>query len=112
MNTILATWSEIDPDNWSACDVECGGGTQTQARTCNDKVNGVNDCDGDDVLTKPCNTEECPDPCIPTIRQGATVVKVQNPFFANSEIWTNMESTYSGLDVNVPTTFTIQDCKK
>ena len=48
-----AQWSD-----WSPCSVACGGGTQTQTRTCSDPApaNGGQQCEGEDVKTRECNT--------------------------------------------------------
>ena len=42
----------------------CGGGTQTQTRTCSDPApaNGGQECEGEDVKTRECKTSSCSKP--------------------------------------------------
>ncbi|XP_053392462.1 cartilage intermediate layer protein 1-like [Mercenaria mercenaria] len=52
-------WTTWTP--WSSCDVSCGGGTQTRARTCA-IVDPTNlDCVGKPSQNKTCSIWECPD---------------------------------------------------
>ncbi|KAL5270907.1 hypothetical protein ACHWQZ_G001540 [Mnemiopsis leidyi] len=50
------TWSA-----WSECSKECGGGTKTRSRECNNPTpaHGGNDCQGDSTKTQSCNTQNC-----------------------------------------------------
>ena len=44
---------------WSTCTLACGGGTQTLHRQCIPPLNGGRPCLGEDIQTKPCNTDPC-----------------------------------------------------
>ena len=47
---------------WSACSKQCGGGSQTRGRTCNNPAPafGGKNCEGTAVESKQCNTHSCP----------------------------------------------------
>jgi hypothetical protein len=45
---------------WTQCSLKCGGGTSTLQRMCVPPKNGGKNCDGQSVLTRPCNTQPCP----------------------------------------------------
>ena len=47
--------------NWSQCSLKCGGGISTLHRKCIPPKNGGKPCEGEPILTKPCNTDPCPD---------------------------------------------------
>lgn len=47
--------------DWTQCSLKCGGGTSTLQRMCVPPKNGGKDCVGNRILTKPCNTQPCPD---------------------------------------------------
>ena len=67
MQNIFCTAALVDGD-WTAwvdqgtCSASCGGGTQTQARTCtNPEPSGSGqDCVGDLTRDVDCNTDVCP----------------------------------------------------
>ena len=46
---------------WSECSAECGGGTQTKSKQCNNPApaNGGADCQGESTKTRECNTQAC-----------------------------------------------------
>jgi hypothetical protein len=46
--------------DWSQCDRACGGGKSTQHRVCMPPKNGGRPCNGEPILTKPCNEHPCP----------------------------------------------------
>ena len=48
--------------DWSECSAECGGGTQTRSRRCNNPApkNGGADCEGKSEEMRACNTNPCP----------------------------------------------------
>merc|ERR1712151_164595 len=50
----------ITIQNWSQCNLKCGGGTSTLQRMCVPPKNGGKDCMGDAIITKACNTQPCP----------------------------------------------------
>ena len=50
----------ITIQNWSQCNLKCGGGTSTLQRMCVPPKNGGKDCVGDAIVTKACNTQPCP----------------------------------------------------
>ncbi|XP_053377847.1 SCO-spondin-like isoform X2 [Mercenaria mercenaria] len=54
-----AVWT--DWSKWTDCSAACGGGNQTRDRQCKwpSNVHG-NDCSGDSMETKACNTDLCP----------------------------------------------------
>ena len=58
--TVDGGWSEFG--DWSECSAECGGGTQTRTKLCNNPApaHGGADCEGEDYETQECNTQECP----------------------------------------------------
>ena len=49
-------------DSWSACTVSCGGGVRSRNRSCTEPPpqNGGDDCVGDSIQSKICNTFMCP----------------------------------------------------
>lgn len=51
----------ITIQNWSQCNLKCGGGTSTLQRMCVPPKNGGKDCEGEAIITKSCNTQPCPD---------------------------------------------------
>uniref|UniRef100_H2Y3E3 Hemicentin-1 n=1 Tax=Ciona intestinalis TaxID=7719 RepID=H2Y3E3_CIOIN len=53
-------WTNWAP--WSACDVTCGGGSQTRSRICTNGLPGMLGCDGPDSEDKYCNGQSdlCP----------------------------------------------------
>lgn len=46
--------------DWSQCNMKCGGGTSTLQRVCVPPKNGGAPCQGDLVINRSCNTEPCP----------------------------------------------------
>jgi hypothetical protein len=61
MNTdTQATWMTLQ--DWSQCDLACGGGKSTLHRMCVPaKGSTLQNCEGPSVLTRECNTQPCPD---------------------------------------------------
>ena len=55
-------WSDFG--DWSECSNDCGKGTQTKTKLCNNPApaNGGADCEGEDSETQEC-TQECPGYC-------------------------------------------------
>ena len=53
-------WSEYG--EWSECTGDCGGGTQTQTRTCTkpEPQHGGDECVGEEDNTQSCNEQPCP----------------------------------------------------
>lgn len=53
-----------DWSQWSPCSLTCGGGNQTQRRSCNNPApaNGGNNCSATDTETETqtCNSQPCP----------------------------------------------------
>ena len=47
--------------DWSTCTLACGGGTQTLHRLCVPPKLGGLPCEGEEVLVRNCNTQQCPD---------------------------------------------------
>lgn len=70
--------------SWSACSASCGGGTQTQTRTCTNPPpsGGGASCSGPSTNTQPCNTQACTAaPTVTTTINGsssATVTTTQS----------------------------------
>ena len=58
-STVDGGWSE---PKWSQCSANCGGGTQTRTRTCDNPVPafGGAKCQGQRAETQNCNTHDCP----------------------------------------------------
>ena len=53
----FSSWS-----SWGACSNQCGDGTQTRSRTCNNPTpaHGGNDCQGNPQESRTCKLKECP----------------------------------------------------
>jgi len=46
--------------SWGGCSASCGGGTQTQSRSCNGTAEyGGDSCSGSSINTQSCNTHSC-----------------------------------------------------
>ncbi len=54
--TEVSRW--VNLQDWSTCTLACGGGTQTLHRYCL-KVPEGKDCEGEPILTQPCNCQPC-----------------------------------------------------
>jgi len=54
-------WSDFSA--WSGCSAECGGGTQSRSRECDNPApaNGGAECEGDAEESQECNTDPCPE---------------------------------------------------
>jgi hypothetical protein len=50
----------INIQNWSQCNLKCGGGTSTLQRMCVPPKQGGKDCEGEAIVTKSCNKQPCP----------------------------------------------------
>jgi len=50
----------ITLQEWSQCNLKCGGGTSTFHRMCVPPKNGGKPCQGEPILHKPCNSQPCP----------------------------------------------------
>lgn len=46
--------------DWSQCNLKCGGGTSTLQRMCVPPKTGGAPCQGEPIITRPCNTQPCP----------------------------------------------------
>lgn len=46
--------------DWSQCSQACGGGKQFLQRMCVPPQNGGNNCEGEPLLVKDCNSQPCP----------------------------------------------------
>jgi len=46
--------------NWSQCTLKCGGGKSYLQRMCVPPKNGGKPCQGDQIISKDCNTNPCP----------------------------------------------------
>lgn len=46
--------------DWTQCSLKCGGGTSTLQRMCVPPKNGGAACEGQAIMTRPCNTNPCP----------------------------------------------------
>ena len=57
VNGVYSEWS-----SWGTCSVECGGGTQTQTRACDnpEPAYGGTPCVPEDPKSQECNTATCP----------------------------------------------------
>ena len=53
-------WSEFN--EWSACSLTCGGGTQSRTRTCDNPppLNAGRSCAGEPTEVRACETKGCP----------------------------------------------------
>jgi len=47
--------------DWSQCDLKCGGGKSTLQRMCIPPLPGGKPCDGEPIITRKCNTHPCPE---------------------------------------------------
>jgi hypothetical protein len=45
--------------SWTQCSLKCGGGTSTLQRMCVPPKAGGKECEGEAIITKPCNTIPC-----------------------------------------------------
>ncbi len=48
--------------DWTQCNLACGGGVQTLQRLCVPPSEGGADCQGEGIMTRPCNTQPCRGP--------------------------------------------------
>jgi hypothetical protein len=72
-----ATWMILQ--DWSQCSLACGGGTSTLHRMCvPPQGSTILNCEGPAVMTKPCNTQSCPD-LYNTIAQNAKNTETLKP---------------------------------
>ncbi len=46
--------------DWSQCDLKCGGGTSTLQRMCVPPIADGKPCEGEAILTRKCNSQPCP----------------------------------------------------
>jgi hypothetical protein len=46
--------------DWSQCSLACGGGIQTLQLMCHPPMNGGKPCKGENIRTRPCNSQPCP----------------------------------------------------
>ena len=46
---------------WTQCSLKCGGGTSTLHRMCVPPKYGGKDCEGSNIISKPCNIQPCPE---------------------------------------------------
>jgi len=51
----------ITLQDWSQCNLKCGGGTSTLHRMCVPPKNGGKLCEGESIIHRACNTQACPD---------------------------------------------------
>ena len=51
----------ITLQDWSQCNLKCGGGTSTFHRMCVPPKNGGKTCQGEPIMHKSCNPHPCPD---------------------------------------------------
>lgn len=49
--------------DWTECNLQCGGGESYLQRVCVPPVNGGKACEGEPLLVKKCNTQPCPEDC-------------------------------------------------
>lgn len=49
----------VEMQDWSSCTQACGGGTQSLHRMCEPPKNKGKECEGDGVMTRPCNEQPC-----------------------------------------------------
>lgn len=59
-NSVGADGYWITLQDWTQCSLKCGGGTSTLQRMCVPPKNGGAPCEGPLIMTKPCNTQPCP----------------------------------------------------
>lgn len=59
-NTNIIDGHWIILQDWSQCDKACGGGISTLHRMCIPPKNGGKECEGQPIMTKPCNINPCP----------------------------------------------------
>jgi hypothetical protein len=57
----LADGYWVTLQNWSQCNLKCGGGTSTYHRMCVAPKNGGKPCQGEPIMHKPCNMQPCPE---------------------------------------------------
>ena len=46
--------------DWTQCSLKCGGGISTLHRMCVPPKTGGKACDGNPIMTRPCNSQPCP----------------------------------------------------
>ncbi len=59
-HTVLTDGYWVTLQEWSQCNLKCGGGTSTYHRLCRPPKNGGKPCQGEAIMHKPCNTHPCP----------------------------------------------------
>jgi hypothetical protein len=47
--------------DWTSCSLKCGGGVKTYQRMCVPPKEGGAPCEGEAIITQPCNIEPCPE---------------------------------------------------
>lgn len=65
----------ITIQNWTQCSLKCGGGTSTLQRMCIAPKNGGAPCKGESIITKPCNTQPCPEIFKASQKNGNETIK-------------------------------------
>ena len=73
-------WSEFN--EWSACSLTCGGGTQSRTRTCDNPppLNAGRSCAGEPTEVRACETKGCPGKNNLFLNQSI-LVGIKNCFF-------------------------------
>lgn len=73
--------------DWTQCDLKCGGGNSTLHRLCVPPQRNGKRCEGSPILTRPCNTQPCPNNIVntvqntPSLKNASIVIEEKAPKF-------------------------------
>jgi len=62
--------------DWTKCNLKCGGGNSTLHRMCIPPINGGKPCDGSPIIIRKCNTQDCPNSLTATRLVNVTDKKI------------------------------------
>lgn len=60
--------------DWTSCNLKCGGGNSTLQRMCIPPIGNGKPCDGESILIRKCNIQPCPNPIINQYKANSTTI--------------------------------------